>query len=157
MGYYINKDDVLNAYPRIKELYEANRITDLMIENWISQAESLIHSKVGVRYKVPFETKIPLIVSIALQLVEYFEEKDIHTPTSTAAEVPWLYARYDRLLDILNEIRDEKITLIDENGNEIKPSNRKLNLLSSNHLEVKQIFSLKDIWELEVDKKYGEE
>jgi len=154
---YVTQEEVLASFSRLNDLLDRGRISSSLIDLWISSAEGIINSKIALKYDLPLSETPAIIKSIALQLVEYFAEKELHTPTSSGDEVPWLYPRYDRLMELLDEIRDGKIALTKSDGTILEPSNRQLSAISSNHEEIDQIFSMRDAWDSRVDPDYGED
>ena len=154
---YITVDEVKVQYPGLTEQLDRGTVVEARVERWISQSERLVDAKVGLRYEIPFTTNPPLIVAMAYELFEYYWQKDIYTPTSTGDEVPWIYARYDRVLRILVQIGGGLLPLFDANNLRIDPSAEKLKTLRSNHIDVDQIFTMKDPWEQTIDADYSTE
>ncbi|HOM26549.1 MAG TPA: DUF1320 family protein [Defluviitoga tunisiensis] len=155
MGKYITLQDVIDTYKRLKDFLNQGYITENQINIWITEAESVIDAKLSKRYTLPLSFVPDIIKTLALELTEYFSEKELHTPTSSGDEVRWLYPRYDRIMEILDQISQGNLILVDSDGNPLEISKVKLNILTSNHLNIKQIFSMKDFEELEIDENYG--
>ena len=154
---YITTDLVKVQYPGLKEQIDRGTVVTARVTRWISQSEKLVDSYVGARYTIPFTSNPPLIVAMAYELFEYFWQKDIYTPTSTGDEVPWIYARYDRVLRILVQIANGQLPLFDNLNVKIDPSAEKLKTLRSNHIKVDQIFSMDEPYNQKVDAKYATE
>lgn len=157
MGKYISINDILNTFKRLRDFKEKGFINDDLINTWITEAEAIIDAKISRRYKLPLEAIPDIIKSIALELTEYFAEKEIHTPTSSGDEVSWLYPRYDRIMKILDDISIGNLLLTDSNGEPLPVSKQALNFIQSNHRNIKQIFSMSDFELQEVDENYGKD
>lgn len=157
MGKYITLEKVLDTFKRIRDFKEKGFITESLINTWITEAEALIDAKISKRYKLPLQEVPDIIQSLALELTEYFAEKEIHTPTSSGDEVSWLYARYDRIMKILDEISIGNLLLTNSEGQPLPISEDNLSFIRSNHMNVKQIFSLEDFEKQEVDENYGKD
>jgi phage gp36-like protein len=153
---YLTLAETLVAFPSLKEQYDKERVSGERIAGWIKEATDLINGYVGSRYQLPFAVTPPLIETLALELFEYYWQKSTYTPTSTGEEVPWLYARYDRIIKLLQQISDGKLMLFDSNGLEIETASRKLGILDSNHIDNDPIFTMKDAEEQEIPDPYGE-
>jgi phage gp36-like protein len=153
---YLTIAEVFVAFPSLEEQYNKSRVSGERITGWIKEAQDLVDGHVGSRYQLPFAVSPPLIETLALELFEYFWQKSTYTPTSTGNEVPWLYARYDRILKLLQQIRDGKLMLFDSDGEEIPTSNRKLEILDSNHIDNDAIFTMDDAEKQEIPSSYGE-
>jgi phage gp36-like protein len=155
---YLTVSEVENLYPSLKELVDGERVTEEQVGAWIVEAESLINGKIGSRYQLPFSSTPPLVKTLAIEFFEYFWQKSNYTPTASGDEVPWLYARYDRLMKLLVQIGEGKLLLFDDDGVEITTASRKLGMLDSNHLEREPIFNLEDAQNQTIpsDDDYGE-
>ena len=154
---YLTVASVKEQYPSLKEQIDRGTVASARVERWISQSESLIDSYIAQRYEIPFADNPPLVVALAYEVFEYFWQKDVYTPTSSGDEVPWLYARYDRILKILNQIATGLLSLFDNSNKKISPSPTKLKTIRSNHQKVNQLFSMKESWEQKVDSEYDKE
>ena len=154
---YLTQTEVKSQYPALAASIDAGKIDTSRVDVWIANTDSLIDEKVGQRYSLPFSTVPPLIKTIAYELFNYFWQKDVNTPPSTGDEVSWLYPRYDRIIKLLDEIRDGKTSLIDSSGNTIEPSTESLKTMQSNHLDVDQIFTMGDGWNQSIDDNYDKE
>ena len=157
MGAYISLDDVKAKYTDLTRQFDEEKVSNARITLWIADSEDEIDSYVGARYSLPFAIAPPLLISFAYMLFEYYWDKDNYRLTSTGDEVPWLLQRYREVIKRLQDIQSGKTALYDAGNVKISPSSERLNTLRSNHLEVDQIFSMKDTWDQEVDSDYGTE
>jgi len=154
---YITVDEVRSVYSQIEEGIARGTITTSVVELWIQNAENIINGILSIGFEVPFSTVPPLIKTLTFELFEYFWQKSIYTPTSTGDEVPWLYARYDRILNLLYQIANGTIKLTDTNGNVIEPI-RKTALIKSNYEGQPSIFDIeREVYEDYVPPNYGKE
>lgn len=157
MGKYITLDEVLVAFKRLRDFRDKGFISDVLINTWITEAEAIIDAKLSRRYQLPLPVVPDIIKSIALELTEYFAEKEIHTPTSSGTEVAWLYPRYDRIMKILDDISIGNLLLTDGMGIPLPVSKQSLFFIKSNHRNVRQIFSMEDFEKQQVDENYGKD
>ena len=154
---YLTLNDVQGQYPGLKEQIDRGKVTESRVQKWIDNAENLLNGKLGQRYSLPFTDNPPLVITLAYELFEYYWQKAIYTPTKTGEEVPWLYARYDRVLRVLDQIVSGQISLFDNSNKKVAPSPEKLKTMRSNHQEVDQIFNMKPPEEQSVDPNYDKE
>ncbi len=153
---YLTREEVLDMYSSLKELYDGERVSGEQIDKWIAESASIIDSKIGTRYQLPFTSTPPLIATIAIEIFEYFWQKNQYTPTASGDEVPWLYTRYDKIIKLLDQISDGKVLLFDDDGEEVTTSSRKLGLIDSNHYESDPIFTMDNAEDQEIPDDYGE-
>lgn len=153
---YLTIDEVRSSYGQLDESLNRQVITEGQVELWITNASNIIDGILSSGFEVPFQSPLPpLIKTLAYELFEYFWQKAIYTPTSTGDEVPWLYARYDRVINLLYKLASGDLKLIDANGNVIEPK-RKTNLIKSNFEGQSSIFDIeREVYEDEVPENYG--
>lgn len=155
---YITVDEVKTRFPSIEAEIERGTLTEARLSTWIDSAEALINSYLSKRYSLPFDSVPPIVTSLSYELVEFYWQKGINTPTSSGDEVPWLYKRYDRIIAQLERIVNGEEALVDDEGEEVEVSDALLKNLKSNHQEVDQIFRItKPSWEQEIDDDYDKE
>jgi len=155
---YLTSALVKAQFPALLEAVTATKISEGRVTQWLIDASSLIDSYLGSRYDLPFAAVPPMVTTLAYNFFEYYWQKDVHTPTQTGDEVPWLYKRYGYDLKLLEQLRDGVLALLDSSSLPIQPSTAKLATMRSNHQEVDQIFrQTKPTWEQTVDEDYDEE
>jgi len=154
---YIDLDGVKEQFPDIEEAIDKGTLSPGRVNRWIDSAENWVNGKIGQRYELPFSSSPPMLVSLTYEFFEFFWQKDIHTPTNTGDEVPWVYPRYDRMMKRLLDIAEGREPLLDASNAIIDPSDTMLDTMRSNHRDKNQIFSMKDSWEHEIDEDYSDE
>ena len=155
---YLTSALVKAQFPALLASVTATKISEGRVTQWLIDASSLIDSYLGSRYDLPFAAVPPMVTTLAYNFFEYFWQKDIHTPTQTGDEVPWLYKRYAIDLKLLEQLRDGVLALLDSSDVPIQPSTAKLATIQSNHQKVDQIFmQTKPTWEQTVDENYDAE
>jgi len=154
---YITLDEAKTQFPALAIQITKGTVSQARAEQWIRDGDGLIDSYLSARFLLPFSSTPPLVKTLSYELFEYFWQKDIHTPTATGDEVPWLYKRYDKSIAILEGLRDGAIVLVDSTGKAIDPSSALLSTIRSNHQEVDQIFNVKDSWDQSVPDDYASE
>jgi phage gp36-like protein len=155
---YLSVALVKTQFPQLLESVTAGKIAEGRVTTWLTSASSLIDSYLGVRFDLPFATVPPMVTTLAYNFFEYFWQKDIHTPTGTGDEVPWIYKRYLQDLKLLENLRDGVTKLLDSASLPIAPSLAKLDTIRSNHQEVDQIFRQnEEPWNQTVDPNYDAE
>ena len=155
---YLTVTLVKTQFPALLEAVTAGKIAEGRVTNWLIDASSLIDSYLGSRFDLPFVAVPPIVTTLAYNFFEYFWQRDVHTPTATGDEVPWLYKRYLEDIKLLEHLRDGEIALLDTAGDVIAPSTVKLATIQSNHQSVDQLFRQnKESWEQELDANYDAE
>lgn len=156
---YLTLEEVRSAYKQIDESITRGTLSEAVVELWIQNAENLINGILSMGFNVPFSSSAvpPLVKTLTYELFEYYWQKAVYTPTSTGDEVPWLYARYDRVMKILYQIASGEIKLIGADGTIIEPE-RKTNLIVSNFEGQPPIFDMeREVYEDYVPENYGKE
>ena len=154
-------EDVQEQFPSIADRMERDTLSEGRVERWISHAEGLVNSKISARYDVAtlVATDPPPAVLLMLYwgFFDYFAEMETYTPTNSGGDVPWVYARYDRLMRFLNDVASGAVQMLDEDGASVAPSAEMLEAIRSNHTTKNQIFSQKESWDMTVDDNYSDE
>jgi len=154
---YIDYEMLLSEYPQLALQVQRGTVSSGKVQRWISSAEAIIDSHLSARYNLPLDSVPEIIKTIAYELFEFFWQKDAYTPSSTDKDQPWIHARYDRAISTLREIASGKVPLLDSSGEIIQPSVTRLGAMTSNHINVDQIFTMGDDWEESVDEYYDAE
>ncbi|HOM27533.1 MAG TPA: DUF1320 family protein [bacterium] len=155
---YLTYDGVIERFPILKEKIEEKKtISRKLVENWIRDAESLVDSYIGERYNLPFVEVPDYVLFLANEAFEYIYLSATNTPPYKGEEGNWLTSKWERLISMLEEVRDGLKLLFDKQGNTIAPSKRKVSSIRSNKENVDQIFTMKDFWEQTVDENYDKE
>lgn len=157
---YLTRSEVLGYFPDLNERLGSGKVTNVMIDRWITDASSIIDAYLSRRYKVPLSSVSPLIQTICKELVEYFDCKNRYTPSyggETEAE-KWLDKRYERMIRLLEMIASGQISLYDSEGSLIEPDSVKLISPTSNNQNIDPIFKItKEPVEWEVPDGYSGE
>jgi len=154
---YLTVDEVRELYTGIDEAITRRTLTEGVVERWISNSQSIIDGMLSISFEVPFTEVPPLVKTLTIELFEYFWQKAVYTPTSTGEEVPWLYARYDRIMNLLDKIAVGVVKLVDSDGNIIEPI-YKVAKLKSNYENQEPIFDIeREVYENDVPENYGKE
>ena len=108
MAYAIS-DDIFSRYKPIKTMVGASsfEVTSLDVTSiFVFDAEGLVDAYLGVKYSVPVSPVPALITKITSDLAIFAMLSDKHT------NVPDIMtARYDRSIELLEMLRDGKLTL----------------------------------------------
>ena len=152
---YIKLEDILTRFPHIKRRLDQGNITEDFLNTLIDDTNSLIDSYITEAYEPDKFSEVPRVLkTVGYELFLYFYQEAIHTPTPTGDEIPWLEKRYERVISILEDIKNGRINLIIDNT-VIEPS-VKVRAIKSNHLGISPIFDIeKEPYEQKIPEGYG--
>jgi len=87
---------------------------DTMIGNMITRADSIIDSKVGLKYSVPFATTPPVIETISTELAAYFVMRTLFTQDSQNKN-EWI-TTFKECIKQLDMIAEGSMAVLDSAG-----------------------------------------
>jgi len=82
----------------------------------ITRADSIIDTKLGARYNVPFSTTPPVVETISADIAAFYVMRTLYTQESQN-ESDWTLELYKRANSLLDKIAEGKLPLLDSSGN----------------------------------------
>jgi len=114
---YCEVATILKVNPELPQEAEDtgyDRVVEIIEQVTIPKAESIIHSMLADRYRVPISEPVPrLITSLMIDLVTVYTDTELDQGRGEKAETD---SRYESALSILVQIRDGKIPLVDDSS-----------------------------------------
>lgn len=135
---YTDDGGLKAAIAELKELFDAGKITDSQINDWINKGDSIIDSYCASKYAVPFTTVPPLIVTLSKELATFFFFRDQDRAEELRKNI------WARVRDILKAIKEGSQKLILEDGTPVQMLSTQVDAPWSNRRLVSSIFDMED-------------
>lgn len=109
MGQYTTDAKVRQLYPQLNDL---TNLTLSQVEFYVSQAESEINGRIGMRYTLPFSSTPALIEAIATEYA-FIKLMDRFYTAEAPGKNDWKEVRRKELKELIKDVADGKVTLVD--------------------------------------------
>jgi phage gp36-like protein len=102
-------------------LSDSDKISDAFITNIITQADSIIDSEIRMIYAMPLSYTPPVLASASLEMTVGLLYQKAYGEESQDTDKGWK-KHVDFAVDVIDKIYQQKIALLDDNGDELARS-----------------------------------
>jgi phage gp36-like protein len=143
---YCTIDDVrLNL-----DQFEENVISDADVTSFIAKAEAYINSILANVYTLPFVVTIPLLKDVSTDLACYYVLRRNYTRDNMSTS-DWVMQFWEDFNKKMEDIKDGKISLVDDSGNVIAYGSKLIQHNNENYTPTCDLGDAED-WVIDPDR-----